>query len=105
MPPAGISHKHNIRFAVAVDILARVVLIKDHAKAGCPINNSTSRVVDRGSTVVAVSLSIVGWPQRNLIPIPQLLLVGLSRFWVSMTSHLLVLRLRGNYAYSEEKEY
>jgi hypothetical protein len=71
-----IGHEHDFGLAVAIEIVTGVVLIEDHPKAGGSEDTFARRIVDRRSAIIAsAACRIARGAQRDLISIPQLLLV------------------------------
>jgi len=74
---ARVGDEDYFRFAVAVEVLASVMLIKNHAKPGGAEYDTSGTVVDRRRAFVAAAFAVVGRADRNLVSVPQFLRVGL----------------------------
>jgi hypothetical protein len=72
---AGVGDEDHLGLAVAIEILASVILVKNHVKPGCAEHDPSCSVVDGSSALVAVALAVPGRAERNLVTVPQFLYV------------------------------
>ena len=78
IPAAGVGDEHHFALAVAVEVFAGVILVKNHAEPGGAEYNLSARVVDRPSALVAISaLAVAHRAQRNLVTVPKFFRVWL----------------------------